>query len=194
MGQRRHRPEHVFFVRPCERCGITVDYCGSCQPGRLYCRDGCSEIAREESVRLAHVKFNDRGSEEGLEVHRLEEQERRDRRTKESKEPEDPEECETEAAHVGDHRCHEETSELQVPSSAVTKLAAEILDDASPRPARAARAAIVEWVLVAAPQLLAGARNRLGSEAICPFCGRRGRVVRVVSLEQWRRRPRRGFG
>ena len=51
-----------------------------------------------------------------------------------------------------------------------------------------------KWVLVAGPELLVEAGSRLGTEATCPFCGRRGRIVRVVSLEQWRRRTRRGFG
>jgi len=184
VGHRTHRPEQVLFTRQCERCSAVFEYCGGCQPGRLYCGDKCSEIARLQSVRQAHDKYNDRGSEEGLEVHRLEEQERRDRRAQEL-------ERESDETRVGDHRCHEEGSELQVPLLAVTPSAAEVLDVAFQR---AARAAVVEWVLVAGPELLAQARRRLGAEASCPFCGRRGRIVRVLSLDEWRRRPRRGFG
>jgi hypothetical protein len=50
------------------------------------------------------------------------------------------------------------------------------------------------WVLVAWPELLEAARSRLGSEAMCPFCLRRGRIVQVVALEQWRHRLRHGVG
>jgi hypothetical protein len=92
---------------------------------------------------------------------------------------------------VGDHRCPEEIGELQVPALAATQAAAEVRDVT---PKRAARAAVVEWILVAWPEALEEAQRRLGTEATCPFCGRRGRIVRVVSIEQWRRRTRRGFG
>jgi hypothetical protein len=51
----------------------------------------------------------------------------------------------------------------------------------------------VEWVLVAWPELFAAARERQGTEATCGFCGRRGHILRVVSLEHWRRHLRRGF-
>ena len=92
---------------------------------------------------------------------------------------------------MGDHRCPEEAGELQVPASAAVPPAEEVRDAER---ARAARAALVEWILVAWPELLDQARGRRGSEAICPFCGRQGRIVRVVSLDQWRRRTRRGLG
>jgi hypothetical protein len=194
----------VLFVRECERCGAAVDVCGSCEPGRRYCRDGCSEDARDESVKQAHVKFSARDTEEGLEVHRLEEQERRDRLAGKEKEPGEPAaaaKLETpEPQRVGDHRCHEENGPVQVPSPAVTSTAAEVVDAAAglpsappPHPIRAACEALVEWVLVAAPALLAQAQRRLGELASCPICGRRGRIVGVISQEEWRRRAGRGF-
>jgi hypothetical protein len=37
------------------------------------------------------------------------------------------------------------------------------------------------------------AHKRLGKQASCPFCGRRGRIVRVVSIDEWRRRTRHSF-
>lgn len=52
----------------------------------------------------------------------------------------------------------------------------------------------LEWVLVAWPELLAAAQGRQGSEATCPFCGRQGRVAQVVSVDEWRRNLRHGFG
>ena len=176
VAHRSHLPSHVLFTRSCGRCPAVFDYCGSCQPGRLYCDDECSEAARAESVQEAHAKFNDRESPEGREIHRLEEKERRDRQA---------------GARVGDQRCSEETGELEVPASVANQSAAEARDA---KPERAARAAVVEWILVATPELLEQAQERLGTEATCPFCGRRGRIVRVVSLDQWRRRTCRDFG
>ena len=64
----------------------------------------------------------------------------------------------------------------------------DVPDDQQPR------SCSVQWVLVASPGLLRAARGRLGSQASCPFCGRAGRIVRVVSLLQWCRRVRYGFG
>ena len=133
-------------------------------------------------------------------VHRLEEQERRDRASK-KRVQEDPEAVEV---RVGDHRCHEGASGLQMASSAApaSPSAAEVLDvapvvECAPT-LRASGAAVVEWVLVASVELLATAQGRLGAEAVCPFCGRRGRIVRVVSIkewrEKWRQRIRRGIG
>ena len=139
------------------------------------------------------MKFNDRSSEEGLEVHRVEERERRDRRAAEREQLEHG----AQEIRVGDHRCHEGSTELQVPPSAVSTSAVEVVDVAAFAPlhsSRVACAALVEWVLVAGPGLLLEARRRLHSEATCPCCGQRGRVVRVVGVEQWRRRTRRGFG
>ena len=207
MGKRRHRPEHALFVRQCKRicCVVVVEFCGSCEPGRLYCRGGCSELARAESVSLAHDKDHDRGSAEGLEVHRLEERERRDRqvaaRKKKDEEPEDPApaplEPEGETSRVGDHRCHEEDGPVQVPAPVVASTAAEVADVPAgplPHPIRAACNALLEWVLVAEPKLLEQAQRRQGDEASCPICGRRGRIVRVISLTEWRHRIRRGLG
>ena len=53
----------------------------------------------------------------------------------------------------------------------------------------------VEWMLVVWPVLLAAFRQVMGVEKVCPFCKQTGRVVRVVSLEQWQqRREQRGVG
>lgn len=150
-----------------------------------------------ESVRLAHEKFHDRGSAEGLEIHRLEEQERRDRQVAEERAPA-PVEPEAVWTRVGDHRCHEEDGPVHEPASVVAKAAvAEVVDVPAgplPHPTRTACDALLEWVLVAEPKLLEQARRRLGDEASCPSCGRRGRIVRVVALKEWRRRTRRGLG
>ena len=100
-------------------------------------------------------------------------------------------------ARLGDHRCREASEELTVCPSAVSAPAAEVVNViARPAPdcVRAAYAVLVEWVLVAEPGLLAQAQSRLYREATCPCCGRRGRVGRVIGLEQWRRRNRGGFG
>jgi len=171
---REHHPRHALFVRPCARCDKSFDFCGSCQPGRRYCGDGCSADARHTSVRRAQSKYNDRDSDEGQAVHRVEEADRRARRSADS---------------VGDHRCREKSGELRVPPSTVLHAVWETdaaLVKHSAVPAR------LEWILVAWPELLAAARRRLGTETSCPFCGRQGRVVEVMPIERWRRRSRRG--
>ena len=188
----------MLFTRPCERCGEPFDYCGICQPGRLYDGEACSRAAREESARAARAKYNDRESEEGREAHRLEEAARRERLAKE---------------RVGDHRLQVLADGLQVPALAAHQAAAEVRDDTLMAPADpqtlgtpepfagsaepqvgVASPVPTEWTLVAWPKLLSAAGRRLGTEASCPFCGRRGRIVRVVSLDDWRRRVRYGFG
>lgn len=187
----------MLFTRPCERCGEPFDYCGSCQPGRLYDGEACSRAARTESVRAVRAKYNDRDSEEGREAHRLEEAARRERLAKE---------------RVGDHRLQVLVGRLQVPASAAYQAAAEVGDGALTTPAvpqtlgapepgagsaelavGTARCAPTRWTLVAWPELLRTARRRLGTEARCPFCGRCGQIVRVVALDDWRRRLRYGF-
>jgi len=183
-----------LFFRPCGWCRKPFDYCGSCQPGRCYCGDACSEAARLESTQRARTKYNARDTAEGLEAHRLEEAERRERRARE---------------RVGDHRCIEEKGELKLDASAAHHAAVEASDDALVPPASPSDldlgelvgldkqrqpAHCIEWVLVAWPEFLAAAQERQGTEATCSFCGRRGRIIRVVSLEHWRRRLRRGFG
>jgi len=83
-----------------------------------------------------------------------------------------------------------------------TRYVASEIADARPEPAAPAPSEVVqerepepvEWVLAACPELLAAARLRVDTEASCPFCGRRGRIVGVVSLEEWRRRLRHGVG
>ncbi len=193
VARRAHNGSHALFFRPCGRCPEPFDYCGSCQPGRCYCGDACSKAARVESTRRSRAKYNARDTAEGLEAHRVEEAERRARRARE---------------RMGDHRCAKETGGLQLPASTAHDVTAEandaalippdslsVLDTVEPiRLDREPPARAVEWVLVAWPELSIAARRRQDTRATCPFCGRRGRIVRVVSLDHWRRRLRHGFG
>ena len=188
---RKHQARHALFARPCARCDKAFDYCGSCEPGRRYCGDVCAAFARSASVREAHSKYNDRESEEGLENHRVEEADRRARRAADS---------------VGDHRCQEKSVELQVPRMTEARSVTETIDatlansvalPVAEAPALGngeAGSNRIKWVLVAWPELFAAARRRQGTEAGCPFCGRRGEITEVISIDQWRQRPRRGWG
>jgi hypothetical protein len=47
----------------------------------------------------------------------------------------------------------------------------------------------VEWTLVAWPGLLAAGKRLLGAEVACPYCGRSGRVRRVLALKEWNGPP-----
>lgn len=47
-----------------------------------------------------------------------------------------------------------------------------------------------EWTMVAWPDLLAAARERLGTLVACPVCGRSGIVTEVATLDEWYRRSR----
>jgi hypothetical protein len=180
----------MLFFRPCGQCGKPFDYCGSCHPGRLYCSDVCSNAARVKSKRQAHAKYNARDTEEGREAHRLEEIERRARE------------------RMGDHRCAGEKTGVQLQASTVQDVVVEaanhgalvssdcrpVLETGEPLGLdRNPQARAVEWALVAWPELLVTARRRQGTKATCPFCGRQGRIVRVVSLDYWRQRLRHGF-
>jgi len=181
----------VLFSRPCGRCDKIFDYCGSCQPGRIYGDAMCGAAAREESKRRARSKYAARGTEEGLAAHALEESDRRDRQAK------------AREGSVGDQRLPQETGELRVSALVTPYVATEVRDArlepaVTPLPAVVGEAAPVEmepfeWILVAWPEVLATARRRLGTEASCPFCGRRGRIVRVVTLHEWQRWIRRGL-
>ena len=177
-----------MFTRGCPRCGDAFDYCGSCQPGRVYCGENCSKPVRAVSVRGAQVRYNARETEEGRRAHREEEQKRRG------------------AKGVGDHRCGAGVVELQG-SPAAGRPGGEEINEARAQPVPAGPAAAIaapaehaasedarEWVLVAWPEVLEEARSRLGHEAACPFCGRSGRIVRVVAREEWRRRYHRRVG
>jgi hypothetical protein len=99
---------------------------------------------------------------------------------------------------VGDQRCCGHPHDLQRDSLTAPCAVAETSDAPSlsplpfAQPAREEREPI-EWILVVPPGLLRTARRREGAFAICPFCGRRGRIRHVVSTEQWRRRIRHGF-
>lgn len=197
MARRVHQSHDALFWRPCGRCGHWFEYCGSCQPGRTYCGEECSEAAREKSTRRARAKYNDRDSDEGREAHRAEEAERRARRARD---------------RVGDHRLQEQAEGLGLTGSAAFQPASEssdvalvspgsqdpgVLDLSGPcaePPTEGPTSMPVEWVLVVWPGRVRAARRRVGTEATCPFCGRRGRVSCVVSLDRWRRCVRRGFG
>ena len=133
-------------------------------------------------MRRAQSKYNDRDSDEGQAVHRVEEADRRARRSADS---------------VGDHRCREKSGELRArPSTAplaVSETDAALVSTVIEAPELGEPAlGRLEWILVAWPELLAAARLRLGTETSCPFCGRQGRVGEVISIERWRRRSRRG--
>lgn len=251
MAHREHQDAHALLSRPCERCGRIFDYCGSCEPGRLYCCQECSEAARDEGKHEARVKYAARDTPEGLKAHADEEGDRRRRRADaklaESQRVQAPagivepampalpmtaradgsrpearvsacfpvvggicpvesvslaEESQgrSERAHVervGDHRFASDLHAVQESLLAMTRVAAEDFD-ALPEPAVvspfvAVRETKGDWILVAWPEALAAARQRLGTEASCPLCGRRGRIVRVVSLDEWRRWVRRGL-
>lgn len=175
-----------MFIRPCGLCGSVFEHCGSCQPGRRYCGVECSKAAREASARLARAKYAARDSPEGLAGHAREESERRSRH------------AEAVLAPVGDQRIQQEAGALQVPVLVTPQVAMEARDArlepvVSPLPGAVVETAPVEWILVAWPEVMAAARQRLGTEATCPFCGRRGQVVRVVSVDEWRRWVRRGL-
>ena len=111
---------------------------------------------------------------------------------------------------MGDRRCPPTASQVHQAELATPDLAPEARDepqaestlDSAPEAGCEAQAlagpaeeqAPVEWLLVAWPELLETARLRQGTWAVCPFCGRRGRIEQVVSVEEWRRvlRHRRG--
>jgi hypothetical protein len=80
---RDDRVLHALLERRCLRCGQLFTCCGRCQPGRLYCSEGCSRAARIESARAARDTYNARDTAEGREEHQREEAERRARRAKE---------------------------------------------------------------------------------------------------------------
>jgi hypothetical protein len=131
---------------------------------------------------------------EGREAHRLEEAARRDRRAHE---------------RVGDHRIQEEWGRLQVRASAAFQAVVEasnasipvkVVPASDPAPAGsrelcdAIDTELGETLVVAWPELLQSTSMRLGTETRCPNCGRRGRITRVVSLDEWRKSLRYRLG
>lgn len=175
-----------MFFRPCGLCGRVFEFCGSCQPGRVYCDADCSGNAREKSKSRARTKYAARDSPEGLAAHALEEAERRARQAGLVR------------GSVGDQCLPQETAELQVPALVTPPVATEVPDArlepaVLPLPVAVVETEPVKWILVAWPEVLSDARLRLGTEATCPFCGRRGRIVRVISVNEWRRWVRRGL-
>lgn len=102
-------------------------------------------------------------------------------------------------ASVGDQRCSGQPDVIQRPSLtapfAVTEASNAPVTSPLPftqssLPARV-EPEFLAWVLVVPPELRRAARRQEGAVASCPFCGRRGRIRRVVSTEQWRRWIRR---
>jgi hypothetical protein len=193
VAHREH--EHVFIIRPCERCGQPLQQCRGCEPGRRYCLS-CSPLACRERGRRAHKTYY--GSVDGRRQHHREEHERRKRRRREAR---------RQGFEGGrDRRCTGLEGRLQVISAASRVAAEEPSDEerAGERqgveetsavdawtPGKAHRGASrevgsVEWTVVAWPGFLAAARRVLGTEVACPFCGRRGVVRRVLALDQWR--------
>ena len=159
---------HVLFLLPCGRCGEAFHFCRSCEPGRRYCSEECSLLAKRARARRARKKY--RLSPEGRAQHRDEEAERRERRH---------------AERVGDRRCPDERVSVQVVAAQVT--VAEPAD--APQ-----RIDEVEWLLVVWPGLLAIAERWLGVRVACPVCGHHGRVARVIAWESWRRSSDSGSG
>ena len=155
--------DHVICLRACNRCGEGFTCCRRCQPGRLYC-ERCAPAARRERERGAHRTYY-RGSEEGRRQHHDEEHERRKRRRQERQ-------------GGRDRRSAGESKSVEEP------LAVEVAAE-EPTGAPVAKQQKVEWTLVAWPGLLAAGKRLLGAEVACPFCGRSGRVRRVLALGDW---------
>jgi hypothetical protein len=192
VARRKH--EHIFIIRPCQRCGQPFQHCRGCEPGRLYCL-ACSPLASRERQRRAHETYYD--SVEGRQQHHHEEHERRKRRRGETKQK---------AMEGGrDRRCALPEGRLQVVASASSQAAEEPSGEPIPEHRSVDRTsasgngsreepsgepgrepASVEWTVVAWPGLLAAARRLLGTEVTCPLCGRRGIVKRVLALDQWK--------
>ena len=83
---------------------------------------------------------------------------------------------------MGDRRLDAAHSQIQAaPTAALYARAGEENRDV---PANT-KAEQVQWLLVAWPELLEEATALLGAQVGCPGCGRRGVVVRVVSLDDW---------
>jgi hypothetical protein len=156
----------ILFYRPCARCQQAFLYCRGREPGRRYCGESCATEAKEVRERKARKKY--RASPEGQEQHRDEEAERRERHRQEA---------------VGDRRLGPASCEVQRVASASPYAHAVEEGRGEPGEDEGER---VEWVLVAWPGVLAAAGALLGAEVECPGCGRRGPVVRVVSLAEWR--------
>lgn len=152
---------HVLFLVPCGWCGEPFHFCRRCEPGRRYCGEECSLLAKRERARRARKKY--RSSPEGREQHRDEEAERRERRR---------------AERVGDRRCEDKPAPVQRVAARV----AVAESDGAPEGVDE-----VEWLLVVWPGLLAIAERWLGEHVACPFCGHLGRVARVIEWEDWHR-------
>lgn len=151
-----------LFLKQCEResCQREFLHCRSREPGRRYCPE-CSPIARREREQRARKKY--RASPWGQEQHRDEEEERRERHRLEG---------------VGDRRCEGEQGQV-LTRATTAAYAVEEKKDAREE---------LEWVLVAWPGLMAIAEQMRGTKVSCPCCGREGRVVQVLELDEWHRR------
>ena len=156
----------VLFYRPCGRCQQAFFYCRGREPGRLYCGEECSALAKEDRERRARKKY--RESPEGIEQHRDEEAERRERRQFE---------------RVGDRRTELESGQLQrLTTTAPYERGVEEKRDVPRRDGSES----VQWTLVAWSGLLTLAAQLLDTQVGCPCCGRRGTVIRVVEFADWR--------
>lgn len=150
-----------LHYRQCKRCQQAFEYCHSREPGRLYCFD-CAPIAKQERKQRARRKY--RRSEEGQKQHCDEESERRER-----------------LRDVGDRRCMPQATRIDTrATTAAYETAVEEFGDGARND--------FEWVLVAWPEVLAAAKQLLGSQIMCRCCGRLGRVSEVLELAEWRRR------
>jgi hypothetical protein len=81
---------------------------------------------------------------------------------------------------MGDRSCADISQSLEVANGAPAGVAATVEVRDVPRES-------LQWVAVAWPGLLAQAQQLHGQRWSCSCCGRTGRVVDVVPLEEWRR-------
>lgn len=157
--------EEVLFYRPCKRCTQGFLYCRAREPGRLYC-DDCRTPAQKERERRARKHY--RNSPEGHEQHCDEQQRWRERQRE----------------RVGDRRLEVDEGQIEMLGNAAPYERAK--EEPRDEPTQAhPTVEPLEWLLVAWPELLAAANKQLGLSVACPGCGRRGVVVRVVSLDDW---------
>lgn len=156
--------EEVLFYKACKRCTQGFLSCRAREPGRLYC-DDCRTPAQKERERRARKRYRD--SPEGHEQHSDEQQRWRERQRE----------------RVGDRRLEVDEGQVEMVNAAPYERAEEEPGDepTQPQPTVGQR----EWLLVAWPELLGVASTLLGATVACPCCGRRGVVVRVVSLGEW---------
>jgi hypothetical protein len=139
---------------------LTLRPCGHCLKSFLYCRR-CEPGRRYcEACSGAARKERERKARQTY------------RSSKEGREQHrDEEERRREKIRMGDRRSNVEGHRLQMPRSE-----SERAD---------ARSKSADWWIVAWPGLVAAAGRMLGTWVVCPSCGCHGRILRVISLDDW---------